>query len=116
MEPFADDCTDIFLEAMKDLEGQPIDLGVWLQWYAFDVIASITFHRRFGFMEQRRDIQNMIHDIGVALRTAAVIGQIPEWHPWLLGNKWVAKFLAAQPLVAIPDPFRTVVAASSYFA
>lgn len=32
LEPFADECSSIFLEAMKDLEGQAVDLGVWLQW------------------------------------------------------------------------------------
>lgn len=26
MEPFADDCSDIFIEAMVDLEGQDLDL------------------------------------------------------------------------------------------
>ncbi|GJN75823.1 hypothetical protein PLICBS_009929 [Purpureocillium lilacinum] len=109
MEPFADDCTDIFMEAMADLEGQDIDLGVWLQWYAFDVIAAITFHRRLGFMEQRRDVHNMIDDIGKALEVAALIGQVPSIHPWLMGNKWFAKFIAWQPVVKVPDPLRTVV-------
>lgn len=42
LEPFADEFTKIFVDAMKDLEGQQIDLGAWLQWYAFDVIGSIT--------------------------------------------------------------------------
>ncbi|KAL3958241.1 hypothetical protein ACCO45_006403 [Purpureocillium lilacinum] len=109
MEPFADDCTDIFMEAMADLEGQDIDLGVWLQWYAFDVIAAITFHRRLGFMEQRCDVHNMIDDIGKALEVAALIGQVPSIHPWLMGNKWFAKFIAWQPVVKVPDPLRTVV-------
>lgn len=112
MEPFADDCTDIFMEAMADLEGQDIDLGVWLQWYAFDVIAAITFHRRLGFMEQRRDVHNMIDDIGKALEVAALIGQVPSIHPWLMGNKWFAKFIAWQPIVKVPDPLRTVVKVS----
>ena len=49
-ETYADECTEIFIKAMRDLEGQAIDLSVWLQWYAFDVIASITFQRRFGFL------------------------------------------------------------------
>lgn len=109
MEPFADDCADIFIQAMKELEGQPIDLGVWLQWYAFDVIAAITFHRPFGFMEKRKDIRDMIHDIESVLVLASTIGQVPEWHPYLMGNKWVAKSLAAQNLVRIPDPLRTIV-------
>ena len=94
LEPFADECSEIFTRAMKDLEGKPVDLGVWLQWYAFDVIGAITFQRRFGFMEKREDIQGMIGDIDSSLRYAATIGQVPEFHPWLMGNLWVSRFLA----------------------
>lgn len=112
MEPFADDAIDIFLEAMKELEGQKVDFGTWLQWYAFDVISAMTFHRRFGFMEERRDIENMIGDISVGLMPAATIGQVPELHPWLLGSKWLPKLLATQPFIRVPDPLRTVVKVS----
>ena len=109
MEPFADECTGIFLQAIRDLEGQDVDLGVWLQWYAFDVIGAITFQRRFGFLEERRDIGNMISDIEKVLKYAATVGQIPEWHPYLVGNLWLSKVLASQPFVKVPDPLRTIV-------
>ncbi|KAE8341952.1 hypothetical protein BDV24DRAFT_150746 [Aspergillus arachidicola] len=109
MEPFADECTDIFLNAMKSLEGQSVDLGSWLQWYAFDVIGAITFQRRFGFMEKREDVLGMIRSIDSALRYAALAGQIPTVHGWLMGNRWVSRFLAAQPFVDIPDPLRMIV-------
>ena len=109
LEPYADECSRIFFDAMRDLEGQTVDLGVWLQWYAFDVIGSITFQRRFGFMEERRDVGDMIGDIEQVLKYAAVIGQIPEWHPYLMGNLWISKSMAAQPFVKVPDPLRTIV-------
>lgn len=109
MEPFADDCSDIFISSMKELSGQDVDLGEWLQWYAFDVISAITFQRRFGFMEQRKDVESMISDISFVLEAAAVVGQVPTLHPWTLGNNYVAKVLAWQPLVRVPDPLRTVV-------
>ncbi|GKZ25809.1 hypothetical protein AbraIFM66951_000790 [Aspergillus brasiliensis] len=109
MEPFADECTDIFLGSMRTLEGQVVDLGDWLQWYAFDVIGAITFQRRFGFMEKQEDVLDMISSIDSSLRYAALIGQVPTLHKWLMGNKWVAKFLATQPFVKIPDPLRTIV-------
>lgn len=56
MEPLADECTGIFLAATDNLAGELVDLGTWLQWYAFDVIGAITFQRRFGFMEERKDV------------------------------------------------------------
>ncbi|KAJ5678347.1 cytochrome P450 [Penicillium maclennaniae] len=94
---------------MKDMAGQIIDLGAWLQWYAFDVIGAITFQRRFGFMEKREDVIGMIAGLEAGLRYAGVVSQIPRLHHWFLGNIWVAKFMAAQPFVKMPDPLRTMV-------
>ena len=104
-EPYADECTRIFIEAMQDLEGQNIDLGAWLQWYAFDVIAYITFQRRFGFMEQRRDVDGMIEALDGALNYVKIIGQYPGWHPWLLGNATLVKFVK-KIAPGLPDPLR----------
>ena len=56
LELFADERTEIFIDVMKDIEGQSIDLGAWLQRYGFDVIGAITFQRRFGFMEKLEDV------------------------------------------------------------
>jgi len=90
-EIYVDECNDIFLNAMRDLEGQVVDLSKWLQWYAFDVIASITFQRRFGFMEQRQDMDNMIKDLDHGGRYIKVISQYPGMHPWLIGNRWLVR-------------------------
>jgi hypothetical protein len=115
LEPFADECTKIFIDSMKDLKGESVDLGVWLQWYAFDVIGAITFHRRFGFMETRQNFKGMIADIEMVLRYAGTIGQVPAFHPWLVGNLWLSKFLAPPPFVKVPDPLRTIVQVSTLF-
>ncbi|PVH70745.1 cytochrome P450 [Cadophora sp. DSE1049] len=94
-EPYADECSKIFINAMKDLEGQAIDLGAWLHWYAFDVIASLTYSKRFGFLEERRDTGDMIKALEASLSYTRVIGQFPGWHKYLFGNiplvKWVMK-------------------------
>ncbi|KAJ5897370.1 cytochrome P450 [Penicillium tannophilum] len=108
LEPFADECTGIFIDAMRDLEGQQVDLGAWLQWYAFDVIGAITFQHRFGFMERREDVQGMIGGLEAGLRYGGVAGQVPWLHSWTVGNLWVGKFLAAQPFIGTPDPLRTM--------
>lgn len=109
LEPFADECSKIFIDAMEDLQGQRVDLGQWLQWYAFDVIGAITFQQRFGFMEQRKDVQNMISDLEAGLQYAGIVSQVPALHSLMIGNIWVGKFLAAQPFVDAPDPLRTMV-------
>ncbi|KAJ5654540.1 cytochrome P450 [Penicillium lividum] len=109
LELFADECTRIFIDAMRDLEGEMVDLGVWLQWYAFDVIGAITFQRRFGLMEKREDVQSMIRGLEAGLHYAGIVSQVPFLHPWIIGNFWVGKFLAAQPFIDAPDPLRTMV-------
>ncbi|KIW43694.1 uncharacterized protein PV06_04770 [Exophiala oligosperma] len=92
-EPYADECTAIFTRAMYELQGQRIDFSEWLQWYAFDVIACITFQRRFGFMEEKKDIGGMIEAIGAAFPYMATVGQLPFLHPWLRGNKKLMSLL-----------------------
>ncbi|ETS84381.1 hypothetical protein PFICI_02406 [Pestalotiopsis fici W106-1] len=77
LEYLVDPCSEIFTNAMEELEGQVIDLGVWLQWYAFDVIGAMTFAKRFGFMEQRKDVKNVISGIDLGLRVGSILGQIP---------------------------------------
>lgn len=109
MEPFADDCSDIFIQAMRDLEGQSVDLGAWLQWYAFDVIGAITFQRRFGFLEKRKDVLGMIEAIEAGLKYGAITGQVPAAHHWLMGNRWFSKLVALLPFLDVPDPLRTIV-------
>lgn len=76
-ETYADECTRIFINAMQDLEGEPVDFSNWLQWYAFDVIGGITFQRRFGFLEERRDVDNMINRIDTGLQYVKILGQFP---------------------------------------
>ena len=44
MEPFVDECTTLlvakFANAAK--QGRSVDMGLWLQCYAFDVIGHVT--------------------------------------------------------------------------
>jgi len=107
MEPLVNQCSEIFAQAMKDLEGQKVDLSTWLQWYAFDVIGMITFNRRFGFMEERKDILEMISSLEFALKYASLIGQVPYLHPWLAGNPLVSGFI--EKVVGLPNPLRAIV-------
>ncbi len=107
-EPQAEACTEIFTAAMHDLEGSVVDLGAWLQWYAFDVIGAITFNKRFGFLEERRDYKGLIHGLEGGLIYAGIVGQVPEWHSWLLGNETLVRWLKWCLGDRVPDPIRTI--------
>ncbi|KEF56140.1 uncharacterized protein A1O9_07721 [Exophiala aquamarina CBS 119918] len=63
--------------------GHVVDLGKWLQWYAFDVIRNLTLSRTFGFLEEQRDVDNTTAAISGFMAYASTISQI-AWLPLLL--------------------------------
>lgn len=58
-EPYVDQCSDLFMERLGEMARQgdkkPIDLGHWLQMYAFDVVTELFYGKSFGLMEARKD-------------------------------------------------------------
>jgi hypothetical protein len=48
LEPAVDKCSNFFMNAMHELQGQEIDLGVWLHWYGPFII--------FKFYSCNRDV------------------------------------------------------------
>ncbi|KAF2180281.1 cytochrome P450 oxidoreductase [Zopfia rhizophila CBS 207.26] len=68
-ETAMDSCINLFMERLDEyaLNQKPIDLGTWLQYFAFDV------RQKAWSIEQ-------------ILTYAALCGQVPEYHKFLLGN------------------------------
>ncbi|KAJ5770109.1 cytochrome P450 [Penicillium nucicola] len=103
LEPAVDECSDIFLKAMHELEGQDIDFGAWLHWWAFDAVGAITFNKRFGFLEKHNDINGMIDSLKKALSYGSIISQVPSLHRYLIGNDTFLAMLKLLP--GYFDPF-----------
>lgn len=127
LEPMNDDCSAIFLDKMGKFAGKDIDLGQWFhvseillsilesnaddtQWYAFDVISSITFNDRFGFMEQEKDINDIIAAIEGRLTYNSIVGQVPWLHPYLFGNRAVAWLASFIPSLAVLNSAKYIIA------
>lgn len=106
MEPQIDECNDLFVSKMERFssDGQVVDLGEWLQWYAFDTIGTITFNRQFGFMDEEKDVDDIIAGIEMGLWYASIVGQVPELHPFLIGNNRLMKLLDNIPVVRAASP------------
>lgn len=104
LEPLVDQCTSQFIDAMQDLAGQSIDLGEWLQWYAFDTIGNITFSKTFGFINDREDKNDILDGLEFGNRYNTVIGQVPGWHPWLIGNWTLVNNAMKIPVIARANP------------
>ena len=100
-EPLTDDCTRILEGKLDRLQDQDIDFGTWLHWYAFDVISSITFSNRLGFMEREEDVNGIIAAIEGRLFYNSIIGQVPRAHSWLLGNSVVSRLADRIPSIKV---------------
>ncbi|KAJ5689208.1 cytochrome P450 pisatin demethylase [Penicillium macrosclerotiorum] len=95
MESGVDSCSEILVNKLRDYadKKRPVDLGKWLQYYAFDVVGEFVFAKKLGFLEEGRDIDGMIKAIQGMLTYASLCGQVPELHPLLLGNPLFPLFL-----------------------
>ncbi len=76
-----DQAIEVMVEQMRRKHGETVDLGVWLQLFAFDVVGGLTFSKRFGFLEAGAD-DGSFRKIEGALQSAAWVGQMP-WIYWL---------------------------------
>lgn len=81
LEPYVDNAVNVFLDNMSQRQDQTIDMGNWVQLFAFDVIGEVSFSKRFGFMDAAGD-DGSFGQIEGALKSAAWIGQIP-WVYWI---------------------------------
>ncbi|OJJ33325.1 hypothetical protein ASPWEDRAFT_174733 [Aspergillus wentii DTO 134E9] len=81
-EDGVDDVIKKFMQCMSKQDARAtVDIGKWVQLFAFDVIGEITFSKTFSFLENGTD-GGAFSQIENALRCAAWVGQVP-WLYWL---------------------------------
>ncbi|KAK1063221.1 hypothetical protein LTR74_009652 [Friedmanniomyces endolithicus] len=114
LEPMNDACSAILLRKLDGMVGQDVDLGKWVHWYAFDVITSITFSNRMGFMEQEKDVQNIIAAIEGRLVYNSIVGQAPYLHKYFFGNAFVTWLVNFIPALAVLNSSRHIVAFAAH--
>ncbi|KAK7748114.1 hypothetical protein SLS53_001366 [Cytospora paraplurivora] len=51
--------------------GMTFDLGKWLQYFAFDVMGTMSFSKRYGFLDSGKDVEGMLEAISKFMKTAA---------------------------------------------
>ncbi|RFU27323.1 hypothetical protein B7463_g9022, partial [Scytalidium lignicola] len=109
LEPMTNDCITILQKKLDGMQGKEIDFGEWLQWFSFDVITSITFSNRLGFMEQEKDISGIINAIEGRLAYNSVVGEAPVLNRFLLGSPLVSSFANYIPALARLNSARFIV-------
>ncbi|KAI0401531.1 cytochrome P450 [Xylaria palmicola] len=82
-EPYVDACGAVLARRLEEMSGAgaPVDMGHWLQCYAFDVIGQITYGgRRIGFLDRGEDVRGVMRAIEDALRYGALVGVYARFH------------------------------------
>lgn len=54
------------------------NLGQWLQFFAFDVMGTLTFSKRYGFLDTGKDIGRMLGTIVDFMRSSAPVRCTPR--------------------------------------
>lgn len=56
-EQYVNQCSKLFMQRLGEMAdaGKPLDLGHWLQMYAFDVVTELFYGKSFGLMQEKND-------------------------------------------------------------
>lgn len=86
-ESYSHECADLLQNHLHRhaSQGQAIDLGHWLQCYAFDVIGNITYSQRFGFLDNGDDVSGIMKALHGSMIYSTMIGIFPALHPYIFG-------------------------------
>ncbi|KAL4768233.1 hypothetical protein BDW60DRAFT_219845 [Aspergillus nidulans var. acristatus] len=93
-EPMVNQTVELFLDQTAALfanTGKTCDFARWLQFFAFDVIGSITYSKRHGFIEKNEDIDGILKSLARIFDYAGPVGQMP----------WLDKLLWKNPVYDI---------------
>lgn len=91
------------LDGFAAAAGGEVDLGSWLHFFAFDVVGEVAFGKRWGFLDEGRDVEGCIRAIDESQRYNGLVGQLPALDGWLRGSgawrAWQRVWPGAVPLV-----------------
>lgn len=105
MTGYIEDTIALLFKRLNDFatsEGA-VDLGDWLHYFAFDVLGEVAFSKKWGFLEQGRDVEGCIRAIDKSQQYNGTVGQLPLLDYFLRRNPlWKllqTVYKGAQPLV-----------------
>lgn len=75
-EGFVDSTISLFFSRLDELytHGRICDIGAWLEMFAYDVLGELTFSKRYGFLEQGEDVDNIIKDVDSHFDKVSLVG------------------------------------------
>ena len=91
-EKFVDEVLQVLCRQVDGYvaSGETFDLADWLQYFAFDVMGTMTFSQRYGFLETGKDVDGMLGTIWNFMLTIAPMTQVPWLDRLLYKNRVMA--------------------------
>lgn len=97
---------DVLLMLQRQLDsrfastGETFDLGDWCQYFAFEVMGTMTFSKGYGFIEEGRDVGGMLNAIQTFMKTVAPMTQM-YWLDRILYKNRIADSIRPAPGLGI---------------
>lgn len=84
-ETYAEAVQDVFRQRLVEMtrNRQSVDMHHWFQCYAFDVIGNITYGRRFGFLDEGKDVDHCMASLESSMVYSSLVGVYAWAHPVL---------------------------------
>ncbi|KAI3342373.1 putative benzoate 4-monooxygenase cytochrome P450 [Ustulina deusta] len=94
-EPLVDEvlvCLEEQLDKRFSGTGAPFNFGNYLQYFAFDVMGTLTFSKKYGFLEKGQDVHGILAAIWSHWKGSAAVTQITWADPIVSRNRFVRAF------------------------
>lgn len=78
-EPLVDEVLECFSGNIdgRYLEHKNVfDLGLWFQYFAFDVMGTMTFSKRYSFLDEGEDIGGIIRAVHIYMEKLSPVSSI----------------------------------------
>ncbi|PYH93221.1 cytochrome P450 [Aspergillus ellipticus CBS 707.79] len=101
-EPYVNNCIErlrVQFDSFSET-GSMIDLGHWLQCFAFDTISEITFGERFGFLDRGDDVSNPIANLEKGFVASSLTGLMLWLRPLVT---FLSKLQETSDLMFVPQ-------------
>ncbi|PVI08119.1 cytochrome P450 [Periconia macrospinosa] len=93
---------DVFIEQMRGIQGAPINMFDWSFYWSFDLAFALIFGCQLGYMEKGSDFNKWIGTFKSITNGAAILGHVPSWCPWTVGNDSFMSLM--RRILPFPDP------------
>ncbi|KAI1846099.1 hypothetical protein JX266_007908 [Neoarthrinium moseri] len=99
MEPLIDSNIGKWIEKLDTLfakSGEKFDFSPWAVYMAYDVISEVGFGAPFGFVEQGKDVENLIQGFHDGLVPFGLMARLYPFTNWVKST-FLGKYLVATP-------------------